>query len=376
MRGWAAAFESLDISTQCEILVPDRTAISRTTALLRRAIEEPLAGPGVVLLRSHWSLPPAVPYLNALRHRGHAVVIDCPTPAAAGIKEIRGSDRGLVTRVVRLANEAMWTPLAWPAASLVVEYAADGAPWRRLAASRRLALTNGVDVASRPLHTTWLHRPELTFVCAGALGAWHGLDRLLRGMAAAEDASRLLVVGEGPANSRLGRLAEALGVADRVEFHAPTSGAGFDELIGRADIGVASLAEHRRGGFALSPLKTRDYLARGMPVLFAGDDPDLRPTPAFAYRLPADDSAVPVRKVGDWLTQLRQNAAAFTPGSPNPQTIRAFAADRLDLLTRADAVLAAIGRPATNRASHPATGIGSAVSGVADFPDELLQGVL
>lgn len=342
MRGMAAAFEALGMPTRSEILSPDHTAIPRTVALLRGVLSAPACGPGVILLRSHWSLTPAVPYLRALRSRGHYVVIDCPTPAAAGLQEIRHSDRGSWNRAVRLANEAAWTPLAWPAASLVIQYAHDANPWRRLAAQRRVTLTNGVDVASRPINDAWVTRDGVTFVCAGALGPWHGLDRLLWGMSAQGDTSRLLVMGQGPDTARISSLAVALGLTERVEFHGSQVGAHYDAVMARADIGVASLAEHRRGGHPLSPLKTRDYLARGMPVLFGGDDPDLHPTPTFTYRLPADDSAVPVAQVGAWLSRLRRQATTGAPAA-GPAAIKTFAAERLDLASRAEAVLAALG---------------------------------
>jgi hypothetical protein len=108
-------------------------------------------------------------------------------------------------------------------------------------------------------------------------------------------------------------------------------------VLAAADVGVASLGEHRRGSFTLSPLKTRDYLARGLPVLFAGDDPDLRSEPPFAWRGPDDDAAIEVAAVRAWLTSLRAADAA------SPASIRQWAFDRLDHRQRALQILDALG---------------------------------
>lgn len=348
MRGLAAAFEELGWHSRLELLRPAASVPRRTVALLRETAAAPPPGQGLVLLRSHWSLPVVTPQLRRLRAQGHAVVIDVPTPTAAGVREIRGAPRPGWAKAARLTIETVWTPLAWPAADLVVQYAEDSAPWRSLAAERRLTLTNGVDIAARAVNAHWVVHAGLTFVCAGALGPWHGLDRLLQGMAAVPgDDSRLLVVGDGPELPRLRSEAAALGLADRVSFMASAGGADFDRVMARADVGVASLGEHRRGGAALSPLKTRDYLARGMPVLFAGDDPDLRGDLPFTFRLADDDSPVDVPQVRRWLQALRDRARAQLPrdnGPAGPQAIRAFATAHLQWRTRVEAILAALQR--------------------------------
>ena len=113
----------------------------------------------MVLARSHWSLPPLIPSLRRLRHQhGTRLVIDVPTPTAAGMREIAGSSRPWPERAGRLGIEGAWIPSAWPWADLVVQYDRDGLPWRLIAPRRRLTLTNGVRVADRPLAPEWAGR--------------------------------------------------------------------------------------------------------------------------------------------------------------------------------------------------------------------------
>lgn len=346
LRGIASAFTELGCLVRCEIVRPDRTAPRRVAALLGQMTGNTPAGQGLVLLRSHWSLPGARGAIRRLRESGHTVVIDIPTPVTSGIREITRAPRPPLSRAGRLLVETIWTPSAWPAADLVVQYAPDYGPWRLLAAERRLTLTNGVNVGGRPLAADWAKRSGVTFVCAGALGPWHGLDRLVRGMGAATDVpSRLLVVGDGPERPRLQALANEMGLAGRVQFLGSRSGSALTEVMSAADVGVASLAEHRRGGVGLSPLKTRDYLARGMPVIFAGDDPDLRSDPPFTLRVADDNSDVDVLAVRRWLDGMRaqvQQTVEPAAVTVSPVAIRSFAEQNLQWRTRAEAILAAV----------------------------------
>ena len=187
----------------------------------------------------------------------------------------------------------------------------------------------------------------MAFVTAGSIGQWHGVDRLVRGMSAAQEpGSTLTIIGDGPELGRLRTLTSRLGLDDRVRFTGPLTGAAYDRELAAADITVASLGEHRRGHFALSPLKTRDYLARGLPVLFAGDNPDLCGTPPFTFRAPDDDSGIDLAAVATWLQHLRGAATREAPDSDvTPAAIRQFATEHLDQADRARAILTALDRP-------------------------------
>ena len=346
MRGLAAALTDLGVASRLELIRPDRSAGRRTAALLDALVAHPPPGRGLVLLRSHWSLPTAVPALRRLRALGHRIVIDVPTPVAAGVREIRAAPRRPMAKAGRLLAETAWTPLAWPVVDLLVQYAPDAGPWRHVAADRRLTVTNGVDVSTRPLAAGWVRRTGVTFVCAGAIGPWHGLDRLVRGMAVEPDQrSQLLIVGEGPELPRLRMLTHSLGLTGRVQYTGSAGGGALDALMAGADVGVASLAEHRRGVAGLSPLKTRDYLARGLPVVFAGDDPDLRSDPEFTLRVADDDSPLDVPRVTAWLDQLRKRDQAHPATSTEPITptgIREFAVQNLQWRSRVEAILTAV----------------------------------
>ncbi len=142
--------------------------------------------------------------------------------------------------------------------------AAAGVPRERLS-----VVPNGVvldrfpDAPPRPSGTV-----TLGFV--GFVRDWHGMDALIRQMAADPAPLELVVVGDGPARAGLEALAAELGIASRIRFtgvieHArvPAAVAGFDIALQPKVVAYAS------------PLKVFDYMAAGRAIV-APDQPNIR----------------------------------------------------------------------------------------------------
>ena len=73
--------------------------------------------------------------------------------------------------------------------------------------------------------------------------------------------------------------------------------AALDALIARCDVGVGSLGMYRFGITQGMTLKLREYMARGLPFLSAVEDPALPDDPAFALRVPNDDTPIDMAQV-------------------------------------------------------------------------------
>lgn len=106
----------------------------------------------------------------------------------------------------------------------------------------------------------------------GFVREWHGVDKVIRWLAASEVSANahLLVVGDGPARPALAQLAGELGVAQRVTFtgvvpreQVPGYVAAFDIALQPAVVAYAS------------PLKLFEYLALGCAIV-APDSANLR----------------------------------------------------------------------------------------------------
>lgn len=142
-----------------------------------------------------------------------------------------------------------------------------------VARDRIVVVPNGIDLegfAEVPETTKKSEAVVLGFV--GFVRAWHGLDAVLRAMAAAPASPRVVlqVVGEGPARAELEQLAATLGIADRVRFTGLASRAQIPTLIGGFDIALQPASVPYA-----SPLKVFEYMAAGCAIV-APDQPNIR----------------------------------------------------------------------------------------------------
>jgi len=147
-------------------------------------------------------------------------------------------------------------------------------------------------------------KEELSLGFVGFVRDWHGLDAVVRAIAAWQGRPRLslMVVGDGPARPGLERLAAELGVAERVRFTGlagrdavPGLVAGFDIALQPASVAYAS------------PLKVFEYMAAGKAIV-APDQPNLREVLAHDRTALLFDPAVP-GAVWDAVLRLAADAA-------------------------------------------------------------------
>jgi glycosyltransferase involved in cell wall biosynthesis len=119
---------------------------------------------------------------------------------------------------------------------------------------------------------------DLVFGWTGSFRGFHGLDQALRAYAEVRGelrASRMLLVGEGAQRRPLARLADDLGIGDRVVFTGGVSNERVPELVAAMDV---TLVTARPGDqFHYSPLKMREYMASAKVVIA----PDLGEVPQF-----------------------------------------------------------------------------------------------
>lgn len=145
--------------------------------------------------------------------------------------------------------------------------AATGVPEERIE-----VIPNGIVLSRFESPPARLPDPAINLGFVGFVRAWHGLDEVVREIAARREtaALTLTVVGDGPVRTDLEQQAAQLGVADRLHFlgvvpHAAVPGhvAGFDVAL------QPKVTEYA------SPLKIFDYMAAGRAIV-APDQPNIR----------------------------------------------------------------------------------------------------
>lgn len=158
-----------------------------------------------------------------------------------------------------------------------------------------LTLPNGVAVDRVP-HTRFkpFDGRTLNLVFLGGRDSpWHGTDRLIRSLSTHRGTTmiRVNLVGDPRPLPHLPTLPGTV----EIERHGRLVGPELDSLMAEMNLAVSSLCLFRNGFNEGSPLKTREFIARGIPVLLAYEDPDLagaREATPFVLPVPNDDSLI------------------------------------------------------------------------------------
>ena len=146
-----------------------------------------------------------------------------------------------------------------------------------------VVVANGIDLDGVPARPAPANaRPRLLFIGQPNC-PWHGLDKLAA-LASLQPRWDFDVVGP-PA-------AEVPTAPRNMTFHGLLPADDYARLLGAADIGVGTLALHRKGIAEASPLKVREYLATGLPVINGYVDTDFPSGAPFLLTLPNTDDNI------------------------------------------------------------------------------------
>lgn len=200
-------------------------------------------------------------------------------------------------------------------------------------------ILNGVDVERLPLHMPRTDK-EIHLLALASMSRWQGYDRLIRALARCRERDLVtihMVGGEGDGSlAAWKQLAQEVGVADRVVFHGELFGEELDRVTAACDAGVGGLGLYRKAQYQSMTLKLREYMARGLPFVYAVDDPSVPEEPRFCLRLPNDESPVSMDDILAFVRRARADVAA-------PADMRAYAAANMSWRGVMAAVLERVG---------------------------------
>lgn len=162
-----------------------------------------------------------------------------------------------------------------------------------------LMLGNGIEPQSVPRLDFALQGDAIHMLCAAHFAPWHGVDRLLHGMAAYAGPQRFILhlAGIGESLPQYRELARRLNLEDQVRFHGRLDQVELSRLAATCHLGVGSLARHRTGMGEHAALKHREYCLQGLPFFFGGRDVDFDPLPEFALSVPQNDAPIDMAAV-------------------------------------------------------------------------------
>ena len=260
------------------------------------------------------------------------IVVDVPTPFVAVYDEVGGKSGGLLSKSLKKLIIQFSFPWTLWVAHRVVQYAHESRRFSYGLGKKTLLMANGIDCEKIPV----LQRAEvfdgmmLNFICVANVEFWHGFDRLLRGVRNYLSSPYkgvdvfVRIVGDGGDVERLRSLAKELELEGCVSFEGELRGESLSDIYETANLGVSSLALHRKGLTMASDLKTRDYVARGLPVIYCSDDLDVDADAGFFFRATPGEDPLDVHAVVKWYIN-GAGCGAFTFDA-----LRTYALERMD----------------------------------------------
>ena len=173
---------------------------------------------------------------------------------------------------------------------------------------------NGFVVDDISLLDEYAYTDTIVLIAVASMQKHHGYERLIKGIHEYKENGgtqkvQLNLVGNGSRIAYYKELVEQYGLEKEVMFLGEKKGDELKQLFDQADIGLGSFGFHLIGAekTVSSTLKTREYLAYGLPFISACmediflDKPDCE----FYKKFPDDDSEVPISEIVDFYSNLQ-----------------------------------------------------------------------
>lgn len=189
-------------------------------------------------------------------------------------------------------------------------------PDKKIYGIETIRIENGVDLSKvkKIKRKIVREKDEIVFVGVAEINFWHGYDRMINSIKKyIENFNKrnikFYIVGNGQKKyiEELKKLVKSNELEDCVKFLGFKSGEELDEIYDHTDICVGCLGNHRKGITYLSPLKNREYCAKGLPIIFSEKDVSLL-YKDFVYKVTEDESIIELEKIIKWYKNLKINS--------------------------------------------------------------------
>ncbi len=133
-------------------------------------------------------------------------------------------------------------------------------------------LVNGVNVHEIKPKIPRIYDGTIRICCVAKFSPWHGYERIIRGLSDyyksnPSEKIQLVMVGTGVETEKYKELTEELGLNAYIDFRGQLIGEKLDDIYDECDIGCCSLGRYKSNISMTSELKSREFMAKGMPMI-------------------------------------------------------------------------------------------------------------
>lgn len=152
---------------------------------------------------------------------------------------------------------------------------------------------------------------EIHFIAVSSMYIVNGFERIIRGIAKYIKGNNSVnvifdIVGDGPTINEYKKIVIDNNLEKNVVFHGKKFGEALERIYKGAHVGINSIAIHRQGLVCESTLKTREYVAYGLPIVSSSfvDALDDIGNNEFIYSVDADESDIDINLIVEFYLNL------------------------------------------------------------------------
>lgn len=177
--------------------------------------------------------------------------------------------------------------------------------------------TNGINIDRVKQIEGHFTDRQINLIAVAFMQRHHGYERIIEGMyqyynknPQPEYRVNMHLVGDGPEKPFYQELVQKYKLENFVKFYPTMSGEELDALYDSCDIALASFGMYKAGfDGKMSALKTRECLAKGMPMLTGCRIDVLDETYPYAKLFPNNGSTIDVAEIVDFYKKIRNITA-------------------------------------------------------------------
>ena len=211
----------------------------------------------------------------------------------------RGSDKSLKALIIHILDRFTRVYLKYfITKAIAVNYS------KNIFGMSTISIDNGIKVSEIPLINCRPTKEDnvLNLIGVANVKDWHGYDRVLNGLKDyyQQESPRKYIVNfhivgaQDPYLKILQSIVSDCAIQKYVIFHVPCQGEKLDSLFNISHLAIGVLGGHRKGLNVMSPLKHREYCARGIPFILSHQDPDFPLNSEYCLHFPHDDTPIKI----------------------------------------------------------------------------------
>ena len=164
-----------------------------------------------------------------------------------------------------------------------------------------ICINNGIDLEELPMPNN-KYKKSLNLVGIANISKWHGYDRVIKGLHKYYSDKnncyevRFHIIGEGDEKLNLIKLVDKFNLNSVVKFEGVKIGSELNNIMNDMDIGISSLALFRAGS-GHDPIKTKEFLGRGIPVILGYDDKLVDMNLPYVIKVKEDESDLDIEGI-------------------------------------------------------------------------------